>query len=98
MKSVIKMRALVGDFAENKEIAKKIRIEELMPNLSKGNDLEIDFDGVNGATQSFIHALISDPIRQFGDVALEKLYYRNVDDDIKEVLSIVYHYMQESLN
>ena len=92
------MRKLVNDFAENKDIAKKLRIEEIMPALSKGDEIILDFDGVSGATQSFIHALISDPIRKLKDVAFDNLIYQNTNNDIREIISIVYRYMQESLN
>ena len=64
---------------------------------STGNEVVLDFNGVTGATQSFIHALISDPIRELQDVAFDKLFYKNTNDDIREIISIVYRYMQESL-
>ena len=98
MKKSIKIRPLAGDFAENKEIAKKLRIEQIMPALSKGNEVILDFDGVNGVTQSFIHALLSDPIRQFRDTAYDNLYYKNTNQDVQKIISIVYSYMQESLD
>jgi len=98
MKKNIKLKKLVGDFAENKDIAKKLRIEEIMPALSKGKDVILDFEGVTGATQSFVHALVSDPIRQLQDVAFDHLHYKDANDDIREIISIVYRYMQESLN
>jgi hypothetical protein len=98
MKKVINIRQAAGDFAENKETAKKLRIEVIMPALSKGGSVVMNFDGVNGATQSFIHALISDPIRQFRDVAYDNLYYKNTNVDIQKIISIVYRYMQESLD
>lgn len=92
------MHKLVGNFAENKDIAKKIRVEQIMPTLSRGNEVELDFEGVDGSTQSFIHALISDPIREFRDTAFDNLIFKNANDDIRAVISIVYRYMQESLN
>lgn len=98
MKQAISMRTYIGDFAENKDIAKKLRIEFIMPSLSRGDKIEIDFDGVNGSTQSFIHALISDPIREFRDVAFDNLAYKNANKDIQAVISVVYRYMQESLS
>ena len=98
MKKTIAMRKLIGDFAENKDIAKKLRINEIMPELSKGHEVILDFKGVNGATQSFIHALVSDPIRKFRNVAFDNLAYKNVSGDIREIISIVYRYMQESLD
>jgi hypothetical protein len=98
MKKIIKMQKVVGDFAENKDIAKKIRIEKIMPELSRGNEIVLDFNGVHGATQSFIHALISDPIRELKDVAFDNLAYKHANDDIRAIISIVYRYMQESLD
>lgn len=46
----------------------------------------------------FIHALISDPIREMKDAAFDNLAYKNANDDIKEIISIVYRYMQESMD
>lgn len=92
------MHTLVGSFAENKDIAKKIRVEQIMPELSRGNEIEIDFDSVDGSTQSFIHALLSDPIREYRDVAFDNLIFKNANDDIRAVISVVYRYMQESLS
>jgi hypothetical protein len=97
MKKIIKLKKLAGEFAENKDIAKEVRITEIMPALSKGIEIVIDFTGVSGATQSFIHALVSDPIREFKEVAFDKLIYKGANDDIREIISIVYRYMQESL-
>lgn len=98
MKKIIKMQKKVGEFAENKDIAKKLRVEKIMPDLLKGDQVILDFDGVDGATQSFIHALISDPIRELKDVAFDNLTYKNTNDNIREIVSIVYRYMQESLD
>lgn len=98
MKKTIKMRKAAGNFAENKDIAKKIRIEQIMPALSKNREVVFDFDGVDGATQSFVHALLSDPIREFNDIAFDNLAYLNTNNDIKEIISIVYRYMQESMD
>ena len=98
MKKIIKLQKLTSTFAENKDVAKKLRIEIIMPTLSKGGEVIIDFHGVNGATQSFIHALISDPIRVYKDIAFENLLYKHTNDSIKEIIAIVYRYMQESFD
>ena len=97
MKKIIKLQQLTGNFAENKDIAKKIRIEQVIPALKNGDDVVFDFAGITGATQSFIHALISDPIRKLRIVAFDHLIYKNANEDIQEIISIVYRYMQESL-
>jgi hypothetical protein len=91
------MHSKIGDFAENKEIAKKLRVESIMPSLSMGDEVILDFDKVDGATQSFIHSLVSEPIRQLGDKTFNNLYFKNTNEDIKKIVTIVYRYMQESL-
>lgn len=95
---IIVINDFVGNFAENKDVAKKLRINTIMPALAKNEEILLDFAGVLGATQSFIHALISDPIRDFREVAFDNLAYKNTNNDIREVISIVYRYMQESLD
>jgi len=58
----VKIYEKLGNFAGNKDVAMSIRIKAILPALERREEVIIDFDGVNGATQSFIHALISDPI------------------------------------
>jgi len=98
MKTIIELKKLVGEFAENKDIAKKIRVNQIMPALANGKVVVLDFSGISGTTQSFIHALISESIRQFRDMALEKIEYKNCSDIVKEVIKTVSEYMQESLD
>ena len=98
MRILIKIKDLAGDFAENKDVAKDLRITKIMPTLAEGKEVVLDFSGVSGTTQSFIHALISEPIRRFRDVALEKIHYKNCSDVVKEVIKTVSEYMQESLD
>ena len=98
MRDRIEILKLAGSFAENKEVAKRIRIKNIIPALTLGDEIELDFTGVSGATQSFMHALISDPIREFREIAFENLYYKNANEDIQKIISIVYRYMQESLS
>ena len=59
-REIIKIKDYAGTFAENKDTAKRLRIDKIMPALSNKEEVELDFEGVSGATQSFIHALISE--------------------------------------
>lgn len=95
---IIEIKKHAGEFAENKDVAKDIRSNSIIPALSKNEKIVLDFDGVGGTTQSFIHALISEPIRRFRDFALDNIEYKNCNDIVKEVIKTVYEYMQESLN
>ncbi len=98
MKKIINLKQITGEFAENKDLAKRIRIDEIIPALKRGEEVILNFVGVTGVTQSFIHALISNPIRNFKSVAFDNLIYKNANKDIQEIISIVYRYMQESLD
>ena len=86
-----------GEFAENKDIAKELRIRDIIPALLDGKKVQINFNGVSGTTQSFVHALIAESIRQFGNRALENLEYAGCSDNVKEIIKTVYEYIQESL-
>jgi hypothetical protein len=86
-----------GAFAENKDIAKKIRVEEIIPALDKHQEVTLDFDKVGTATQSFIHALISEVLRKYGNDALERIVFKSCDEKIRKIIGIVVEYMQEGL-
>lgn len=88
---------MVGPFAENKDAARDLRIKKFVPALKRGESIVIDFDKIEGATQSFIHALISDLIRQNGPEVLEKISFKNCDERIRKIINIVATYMQESI-
>ena len=93
----IKLFPLVGAFAENKDLAREIRLNKLIPVLEKEQEITLDFKGVDSATQSFIHALISDLIRKFGSEILDKIYFKNCNETIKEIVNIVVEYMQDNV-
>ena len=86
------------DFAENKDIGMSIRIKEIMPELKKNNKIILNFKGIDRASQSFIHSLVSDPIRQYGDNALELLLFKNCNDKVKGMIKIVLAYLQDALD
>lgn len=86
-----------GAFAENKDVAKDIRIQEIIPALNRNEEITLDFDGVNAATQSFIHALISDLLRNYGGDVLERLTFKSCNDTIKKIVNMVVDYMQEGM-
>ena len=92
----IHIKDLAGTFAENKDIARDLRVNKIIPAIKKNEKIILDFNGVTGATQSFIHALISDAFRQFNDTALDYMEFKNRSPVVKEIISIVADYMQES--
>lgn len=84
-----------GDFAENKDIARKIRIDLLEPALASGESVVLDFNKVSGATQSFVHALISELFRKHGNSVLDRIEFKNCNVTVKKIITIVTDYMQE---
>lgn len=92
----IKLLQLVGSFAENKDIAREIRIKEIIPLLEKNEEITLDFAGIESVTQSFIHALISDLIRNYGNEVLDKILFKSCNETVQKIISIVADYMQET--
>lgn len=93
----IRVMESAGVFAEDKDGARELRLTQLLPALNRAEDVTLDFDGIELATQSFIHALISDVIRQFGPKVLERIVFTNCRDEIRSLVSIVSEYSQDTV-
>ena len=91
----IDIHARAGAFAENKDVARDIRLKEILPALARKEDVVIDFDRVDAATQSFIHALISDLLRKQGSGVLDHIEFKSCNDTVRKIITIVVDYMQE---
>jgi hypothetical protein len=77
--------------------SRDIRLNRIKPALTRGeNQVVLDFANVTGATQSFIHALISEVIREYGDEIFERLYFKNCSPTVRQVVNIVADYMEDS--
>lgn len=85
----------VGSFAENKDVARDIRIHGIIPALEKNQHVVLDFSKVDSATQSFIHALISDLIRRYGNEVLDRIRFKSCSETIQKIVTIVTDYTQE---
>lgn len=86
-----------GAFAENKDIARAIRLQEIIPALENNEDAILDFTQVDAVTQSFIHALISDVLRKYGNDALDHLAFKACNTTVQKIINIVVDYMQEGM-
>ncbi len=91
----IKIVNITGSFAENKDSAREIRLNKIVPALEKKDEIVLNFAGIEGATQSFIHALISEIIRKYGSEALDKISFKNCNEPVRKIITIVIDYMQE---
>jgi STAS-like domain of unknown function (DUF4325) len=84
----------VGSFAENKDLAREIRLTQILPALREHKKVILDFSGVTSTTQSFVHALISELIRDFGPDVLDRIIFKSCNDTVKKLVLIVIEYMQ----
>ena len=96
MKSIV-IFDKAGAFAENKDVARDIRKQEIIPALDKNEEVVLDFQQVTGATQSFIHALISEILRKYGTDVLDRVTFKSCNDTVKQIINIVVDYMQEGM-
>jgi hypothetical protein len=94
--TTVKVFEAAGDFAENKDVARKLRTEQLMPALDSGQKVIVDFEGVSLSTQSFIHALISDALRKHGASVLDNIQFRKCNRAVQALIATVCDYMQDS--
>ncbi len=92
----IRLLAHAGSFAENKDAARALRLGEILPALESGDTVVLDFAGVEAATQSFIHALISDLLRKHGSAVLDRIEFKSCNEAVRKIIGIVVDYMQES--
>lgn len=83
-----------GAFAENKDVAAVIREERLRRELTDGRSVVLDFDRVEYATQSFIHAMIAQLVRKSPD-SLDSLSFANCSEAVRGIIEIVVDYAQE---
>ena len=94
----IALEEVAGSFAENKDIAAKLRGETILPALANKQYVEIDFTGVTLTTQSFVHALISEALRCEGESALDYLTFRGCNDAIRGIIETVVQYVLETVD
>lgn len=93
---IIKLHERVGSFAENKDEARNIRRDIIIPALEKGEEVILDFEKIEAATQSFIHALISDLLRKYGSDILDEVIFKNCNETVQKIIGIVVEYMQQA--
>lgn len=86
-----------GEFAENKDVARDIRLQEITPALMKNEEVVLDFEKVGAVTQSFIHALISDVLRNYGPDVLERVAFKSCNETVRKIINMVVDYMQDGI-
>jgi hypothetical protein len=92
----IKIASHAGSFGGDKDVAAEVRDKLVTPALRNDGRVTLDFDGVDLATQSFVHALLSTLIREEPTV-LERISFVNCNASVQELIEIVAEYSQEEL-
>ena len=78
------------NLAEDKNAAELMRKDTIIPALRSNKPLQLDFGGVQITTQSFIHALLAEPLRLFGpDHFTGRIFFARASTQVKQVLKIV---------
>lgn len=91
-KDTVKIPDISGGFQEDKDLARKIRNENILPALESGHDIVIDFEAVRYATQSFVHALIGAALNQYGEQVLDRIEFKNCSSQMQNLISLVVDY------
>lgn len=91
----VRIAELAGNFAENKDIAKEIRENTIIPAIASGEVVVLRFDNVDSTTQSFIHALISGVFHTLGEPALDLLEFKKCNRAVKSLIATVINYSLE---
>lgn len=91
MKTIL-IQSDTGVFVENKEEAHRLRSQFIVPALDRGEQVILDFSEIQYATQSFIHALISEALKKHGEASLEYIEFKNCSPALKSIIEWVVDY------
>lgn len=92
MSTVISIIPGAAGFAEDKDHARALRAEKILPALERGEPVTLDFGGVAYATQSFVHVLIGQALKQHGEGVLDLLEFKNCSPQLRSVVELVVDY------
>lgn len=86
----ISVKNYFGRYAEDKDLAKKIRDEKLIPSLAENKTLTIDFEEIVSAPHSLLNAMLATPIERLGLAAYKKIKIINAAPEIRETLDFIF--------
>ncbi|WLG23871.1 STAS-like domain-containing protein [Pseudomonas sp. FP1154] len=78
-----------GKNADLKSEAINYRDKHIIPALSEGKSLLLDFVDVDSSTHSFLNALLATPIRRMGLIAYKKIRIVNATKEIRETIDYI---------
>ena len=92
MSTTIEIEAGLDGFVEDKEQARHLREETILPALARQDELVFDFSKVSYATQSYIHGLIGEALQKYGEEALDLIEFRHCAPTVRSVIELVVDY------
>jgi hypothetical protein len=94
---IIKILDYDKEFAENKDVAAILREDFIRPAVNSGEEVVLDFSGVNLTTQSFLHAMITDVLRKGGEATLDIVSFKGCSELVRELVAAVVQYSLETV-
>ena len=88
----IELNPGIAGFAEDKDQARSLRRQILLPALERGENIELDFAHVKYATQSFVHALLGEVLYKYGENVLDRIEFKNCTPQLQSVIELVIDY------
>jgi hypothetical protein len=79
-------------FNDDKDEAKRIRENTIIPTLAAGDSVVLDFSKVKSSTQSFVHALVGEALQRFREPALENIQFKSCTPLMKGLVQLVVDY------
>ena len=92
MNNIIRIPPGSTGFAEDKDQARQLRTSLILPLLEKGRQIILDFNGVQYATQSYIHALVGEALQKYGGRALDLIEFKDCSAPVRSVIELVVDY------
>lgn len=92
MKRPVEHIQIAGPVAQDKDYARGLRVTKILPSVAEGKYLVLDFSDVSTATQSFLHACISEAIRHYGEELLSSIEFRGCQADVRQLIATVITY------
>lgn len=86
----ISVRNYFGRYAEDKDLAKKIRDEKILPAVTENKTLTLDFEEIVSAPHSLLNAMLATPIERLGLAAYKKIKIINAAPEIRETLDFIF--------
>ena len=85
----LNVRNYFGRYAEDKQLAIRLRDERLLPAIERGVAITIDFEDVISAPHSLLNALLATPIQRLGLAAYKKIKIVNSSPEIRETIDFI---------